>query len=114
MLTRLSFLAAVFAVSPAHAQSESQPTPAAAGPTFFRAVRVFDSRIARGPQNVLIKNGRIEAVAPDLQPPASAEIVDGAGRTLLPGLIDCHTHTFTPEMLQQALVFGVTTELDMF
>lgn len=39
--------------------------------------------------------------------------VDGAGKTLLPGLIDAHTHAFDSS-LEQALVFGVTTELDMF
>ena len=38
----------------------------------------------------------------------------GEGKTLLPGPIDCHTHTFTPEHLKQAIVFGVTLELDMF
>jgi urease alpha subunit len=32
-------------------------------------------------------------------------------RTLLPGLIDSHTHVFGPEVLRAALVFGVTTEL---
>ncbi|MDJ1131498.1 amidohydrolase family protein [Streptomyces iconiensis] len=39
--------------------------------------------------------------------------VDGTGRTLLPGLIDAHTHVFDGS-LAQALRFGVTTELDMF
>ena len=33
--------------------------------------------------------------------------------TLLPGLIDAHTHSFGPA-LEEALNFGVTTVLDMF
>ena len=41
------------------------------------------------------------------------EVVDGTGATLLPGLIDAHTHLL-PGVPQQALTFGVTTELDMF
>src|SRR5690606_36937634 len=49
-----------------------------------------------------------------IEAPADAEIIDGNGMTLLPGFIDAHVHTFTPFMLQQALVFGVTTVLDMF
>ena len=40
--------------------------------------------------------------------------ISGEGKTLLPGLIDGHTHTFSAEHLRQAVVFGVTTELDMF
>jgi len=38
--------------------------------------------------------------------------VAGAGRTLLPGLIDAHAHSLG-DTLRNALVFGVTTELDM-
>jgi imidazolonepropionase-like amidohydrolase len=80
----------------------------------FRNVDVFDgSQIQRG-QSVMVSNGVIESVAKEATPGAGAEIIDGAGLTLLPGLIDCHTHTFTEDMLKQALVFGVTTELDMF
>ena len=45
--------------------------------------------------------------------PPGAEVIDGAGRTLLPGLIDAHTHAFG-DALERALLFGVTTELDMF
>jgi imidazolonepropionase-like amidohydrolase len=45
--------------------------------------------------------------------PAGAAVVDGDGHTLLPGLIDAHTHAFGAA-LERALVFGVTTELDMF
>jgi imidazolonepropionase-like amidohydrolase len=33
---------------------------------------------------------------------------------LLPGLIDAHTHIQSADQLRQALMFGVTTELDMF
>ena len=47
------------------------------------------------------------------QPPSGGEVIDGAGKTLLPGFIDSHTHAFG-DALQRALVFGVTTELDMF
>ncbi|MBI3645014.1 MAG: hypothetical protein HY233_03490 [Acidobacteriales bacterium] len=40
--------------------------------------------------------------------------IEGTGKTLLPGLIDSHTHTFSQAQLKQALIFGVTTHLDMF
>ena len=45
--------------------------------------------------------------------PSGAHVIDGAGKTLLPGLIDAHTHA-EEGSLERAVVFGVTTELDMF
>jgi imidazolonepropionase-like amidohydrolase len=39
--------------------------------------------------------------------------IGGGGRTILPGLVDCHTHAFG-NALERALHFGVTAELDMF
>src|SRR6476469_1963960 len=41
---------------------------------------------------ILIQDERITAVGAGLAIPAGAEIVDLSGRTVLPGLIDCHTH----------------------
>lgn len=49
----------------------------------------------------------------DVAVPDGVAVVDGAGGTLLPGLIDAHTHVFG-DALARALVFGVTAELDMF
>jgi hypothetical protein len=40
-------------------------------------------------------------------------LFDGTGQTLVPGLIDAHTHAWNEDQLRAALVFGVTTELDM-
>lgn len=75
--------------------------------------RVFDGEKVLSKATVLVEGGRIAAVGVDLAVPAGAEIVDGAGRTLLPGLIDAHVHA-RADGLVRALAFGVTTELDMF
>lgn len=77
--------------------------------TLIRGVRVFDGTTTTERADVLIDGDRI--AAPD-DAPVDAEI-DGTGKTLLPGLIDAHTHVFDGD-LAQALAFGVTTELDMF
>ena len=42
---------------------------------------------------VLVIEGRIAAVGgPDLKPPPGVDVVDAAGRWVLPGLVDAHTH----------------------
>jgi imidazolonepropionase-like amidohydrolase len=62
--------------------------------------------------DVLVLDGRIAAFGPEVKAPGDAVKIEGRGKTLLPGLIDSHTHIY-PGALQQALAFGVTTELDM-
>ncbi|MBS1676306.1 MAG: amidohydrolase family protein [Actinobacteria bacterium] len=71
--------------------------------------RVFDGEDSLGVVDVEVTGGRIVSVGGR---PEGAELIDGAGATLLPGLVDSHTHT-DEEALRQALTFGVTTELDM-
>ena len=43
-------------------------------------------------QIILVKNGKIDAVGPNLSIPSDARVIDLSGMTVLPGLIDCHTH----------------------
>ena len=42
--------------------------------------------------DVLVTEGKISAVAPKLEAPAGAEVVEAQGRVLMPGFVDCHTH----------------------
>lgn len=68
--------------------------------------RVFDGERILDKQHVTIKGDKIINVggpAPD-----GAEVIDAMGSTLLPGLIDSHTHA-DPESRRIALTFGVTT-----
>lgn len=95
------------------------PAPRADTPDTFADVfaitnvRVFDGTSLIPKAVVVVRKGKIEAVGPQAAVPQGAAVVDGAGGTLMPGFIDAHTHAFT-EQLRRALVFGVTTELDMF
>ena len=41
---------------------------------------------------ILIENGRVKAVGSGLAIPAGTKVIDLSGLTVLPGLIDCHTH----------------------
>jgi imidazolonepropionase-like amidohydrolase len=81
--------------------------------TLIRQARVFDGERLLGSRDVLVRDGRIARIAPSIAAPAGATVVQGANRTLLPGLIDAHTHSYG-DALEQALTFGVTTSLDMF
>ncbi|MEV0293586.1 amidohydrolase family protein [Nocardia sp. NPDC050710] len=78
--------------------------------TIIRDVRLFDGERTTPRATVLIVDDRIteyDGGGADLE-------IDGVGKTLLPGLIDAHTHTFDAGDLAKALANGVTTELDMF
>ena len=86
----------------------------AAPPLVFRHVRVFDGARVISQTDVLVRDGRIAAVGTDITVPAGAQVIEGSGKTLLPGLTDAHAHVWTRDGLKQQLMFGVTTVLDMF
>lgn len=65
-----------------------RPDLAAARATLIEQVRVFDGERLSEPRDVLLLDGRIASGTA----PAGVEHVDGRGKTLLPGLIDCHVH----------------------
>lgn len=85
---------------------------ALAAATLVRDVRVFDGERMHAKRSVLIENGTIVNANFKGRTPAGATLVDGAGKTLLPGLIDAHVHAFRYQELP--LLFGVTTQIDMF
>ena len=80
------------------AQNPPGATPSAAPKTLF--VRcgklIFDSdKPALSPAGVIIADGKITAVGPNLTPPAGAQQVDWSRYTVLPGLLDAHIHLWT-------------------
>ena len=77
---------------------EPKPSPTVIA---VKAAHVVDARAGRvlDLQTVLISDDRIEKVGPssEVAIPPGATIIDLGPATLLPGLIDCHTHlTFDP------------------
>jgi imidazolonepropionase-like amidohydrolase len=61
----------------------------------FRNVRIFDGESGRftGPSDVLVRGNRIERIAANQSREPGATLIEGKGRTLMPGLIDMHWHT---------------------
>jgi imidazolonepropionase-like amidohydrolase len=72
-----------------------QAPPAAPSPvTAIRAGKLLDVESGRllANQIILVRDGKIEAVGDNLRVPAGASVIDLSKMTVLPGLIDCHTH----------------------
>src|SRR5262245_814176 len=107
MSSRLFFLAVtalgLCAVSP------GQPAAPAGTFTLFRNVRIFDGKgdSLSGPMNVLIHGNVIERItASSIAPQASYTVIEGGGRTLIPGLIDNHWHTMLVRPTPAQLLVG--------
>ena len=60
----------------------------------FTNVNVFDgvSESLSMNTNVLVEDNLISAVGSSIALPEGAEVIDGGGRTLMPGMIDSHVH----------------------
>jgi imidazolonepropionase-like amidohydrolase len=74
----------------------SAAVPAAAEPILLRPAAVFDG-VDPHPHagwSVLVDGDRIAAVGPNLAAPAGAKIIDLPGETLIPGMIEGHSHLF--------------------
>jgi hypothetical protein len=85
------------------------------GALAIRHVRTFDSEnaVVREDQMVVVKGRRI--VSAGMDPggaPAGAEVIDGTGQTLLPGLFDMHAH-FSDDQGLLNIACGVTTVRDL-
>lgn len=108
---RTKRLCAVLGASLCLAPAFSQTPPA----QLIRDVRVFNGQDVQEHRSVLLDNGRISRIGGPALTEPKAEVIDGSGRTLLPGLIDAHIHM--PDNVEgaahQALLLGVTTQLDM-
>lgn len=105
----MSFLCKTFAVA---LLSTASPLIAQQGSTLINRVAVFDGEKSLGERSVLIVGDKIADI--DFKGKLGSEtvIVDGKGKMLMPGMIDAHVHAM--QGLDTALLFGVTTQLDMF
>jgi hypothetical protein len=92
------------------------------GTVVLRGARVITMRGAEVIENadVVVRNNRIVSVGPRGSPPNDARVIDVAGKTIVPGFVDTHSHMWPtwgvhqeqPWMYLANLAWGVTTTRD--
>lgn len=77
-------------------------------PVLFQNVRVFDGKsgVVSGPRNVLVRGRVIERISTDSIADPNAQVIEGNGRVLMPGLIDAHWHSMMAAPTLGAILGG--------
>ncbi|MGH7475402.1 MAG: amidohydrolase family protein [Longimicrobiales bacterium] len=92
MITALRAFVSLAALATTATLARPAPTAAQTATFVLRPDRLFDGLRMHQGWSVVVAGDRIVAVGPALAPPAGAEVVELPGTTLLPGLIEGHTH----------------------
>jgi imidazolonepropionase-like amidohydrolase len=92
--------------SPVAAQNPTAPPPSI---VLFTNVRVFNGKSTSlsQPTNVLVRGNKIEKISTTPIPVEASlkvQVIDGGGRTLMPGLIDAHAHIMFATLSQAVMI----------
>lgn len=109
-------LLAVSAGAAGAAVSAQTPVEAVSNQTWIHAGRVIaiPGQAPRGATTIVVQDGRIAAMHDGFVPaPAGAKVLDLKARTVLPGLIDSHTHLSSDRAGNEALAAAMTDSLPL-
>lgn len=92
--------------------------PASGPVTVFQNVRIFDGKSGTlsAPSHVLVRGSKIEKISTTPLPVdrrADTVLIDGGGRTLMPGLIDMHWHAMMVRPTPAELLTGDIGHLNL-
>jgi imidazolonepropionase-like amidohydrolase len=104
-MTRPTLAACAAALAAACLSTAVQAQPAPQPVTVVRAGNLFDSEAGRmvGPRDILIRGRRVAEVGQGLAVPEGATVVDLSRCSVIPGLIDGHTHLLLEEGFSENL-----------
>lgn len=95
-------VSALWGYSGAKAEESATDRPSA---ILIRNVNIFDGKgddLIMG-RDVLIQGNKIQKISGSIPKPANARVIDGAGRTLMPGLIEAHGHLMTNASVEKMM-----------
>ncbi len=114
LLVAVIALVVFFFLLPEPEAPEPDAWPVVDGNTFvLRGVRVFDGERVHEKADVLVTDGVVSALSGKVPVPDGVPELAAAGHTLIPAMLDAHTHNFGASR-EEALRFGVGTQVDMF
>ena len=107
-------VAAALSIGLVQASLAQQAPSADAGTTLFQNVRIFDGKntTLSAPSNVLVRGNKIEKISAQpiaVDRRADTRIIDGGGRTLMPGLSDVHWHAMLVRSTPTAVLWPATS-----
>ncbi len=79
----------------------------------IQSVRLFDGELVQEGMDVFFEAGKVARIVPHSTDHQAEQIIDGSGKTLIPGLVNAHVHIWFPAHLQEAARAGVLTVMDM-
>jgi imidazolonepropionase-like amidohydrolase len=111
----VSLALAAAALAPPLAAAQPQPPAVAERVVAIRAGRLVDPETGTAAANqvIVVRGERIAAVGANVAIPAGAEVIDLSDLTVLPGLVDAHTHTaITYKEVPENNIYYLTFVLD--
>ena len=108
------FLVLMFSLLPTPETNEQTDTISSLSSNFVLTdLRIYDGDTLIENGLIVVRDNKVEYLGEMTESPTDVPSMSAEGMTLLPGLIDAHTHNWG-DASKEALNFGVATELDMF